>query len=133
MAGALYRVDYVGMQSHGAAVVYVGDDGVTGMDAQGGVFSGGISTSSGRARGTVVIRYAAGATLVNGTTLPPNGQVTVTIDERADFLDGRPMAFPIDGQPVAVVFTKLSDIPIPPSMDFSNPGTAASYPGDSER
>jgi hypothetical protein len=126
MAGALYRVDYVG-QTAGAAVIYVGGDGITGMDAQGGIFSGGISVSGDRARGTVVIRYSAGATLVTGQTVPPNGQVTIQFDERADYLNGVPVAFPIDGRQVSVVFTKIQDIPIPPSLDGTNPANAGQF------
>ena len=127
MAGALYRVDYVGAQSPGVAVVYIGDDGITGMDAQGGIFSGGITVTD-RARGTVVIKYANGATLVSGQMVPVNGQVVIRIDGRPDYLDGTPVTLDMGGQPVGVVFTKIKDIPIPPSMDFSNPANSGLLP-----
>ena len=125
MAGALYRLDYAGLTT-GGGVVYIGTDGVTGMDTAGSIFSGGIAISD-RARGSVILTVKAPGTLATGRSVQPGDTVTFNVDAPPDFTNGQDVPVTIDGALVNVRFTKIQDIPIPGSLDGSNPANTALF------
>ena len=110
MAGALYRIEYAA-GSAGAAVVYIGEDGVTGLDSHHGVYSGQLSVTD-RARGTISIHYPQSAQLITGESVPAGGNVTVRIDCPSDLILGEAVEVNFSGVMLKAKFMKISDIPI---------------------
>lgn len=110
--GALYKMVYAGQTGQGGGVIYIGADGVTGMDIGEGVYSGSVAITD-RARGRVNLRYPQGGSLVTGQQVPAGATIPIDIDVPADFGNGMPVTVSIAGRQVNVRFTKISDIPIP--------------------
>ncbi|WP_237482633.1 hypothetical protein [Lichenibacterium dinghuense] len=128
MAGALYRMDYQSGTQSGGAVVYIGDDGVTGTDVGGGIYSGSLVAVEGRVRGAVRITYPQGGTLVTGQPIAIGHGITINLDMPPDFGNGQALTIDMGGVMLVARLSFISPIPIPPSMSFSNPANSGLLP-----
>lgn len=129
--GALYKMIYVGPTGAGGGVIYIGADGVAGMDIYQGTYSGSVAITD-RVRGRVSLEYPQSGTLVTGQPVAGGTTIPIDLDVPTHFGNGQPVPVTVAGQQVNVLFTKISDIPIP-AKPFtlggpSTPGSILSGP-----
>lgn len=121
MAGALYRIDYAARTTGGGAI-YIGEDGVTGMDVTGTIlFSGGLRVTPEGVRGAITLNIKKVGVLVTGRAVYPGDAIPFDIRGPIDLFLGGSYSVNLDGMQVVVTLTKISDVPIPPGSDPSNP------------
>jgi hypothetical protein len=109
--GAFYVMTYHGRAGAGVGAIYIGGGKIVGADAGGGRYRGSYVEQNGRLALQAIMSFPRGGALVTGQQMPANTQLALKADWPADFGDGSPQTLFVEGQPVAVAFEKVDDVP----------------------
>lgn len=108
---AMYQANFSGQGGSGSAALFVGRNVISGIDETGAVYDGSYIDAGDRIFGTVTMTVTQGTALVTGQVATQDGQIQMDINWPKDFSIGRAQEVFVAGQPVAVVFRKLRDVP----------------------
>ena len=108
---ALYRMNYIGSNSEGFAVVYIGRGLILGMDEAKGHLRGTYAEDAGRLKGSINGTAAEDNGLASGQVMQSGGSTEIRIDWSADFATDAPQPSWVMGDLVEVTFEKIGDIP----------------------
>ena len=112
---ALYTMQYVGQEGTGAGALYVGGGIVLGVDIANCRYNGTYVEERGRLIGTASLSAPTdreAGPLVTGAVLGPGESIPLKVDwPEGDLDDGKPRTLSVAGREIAVVFSKIGDIP----------------------
>lgn len=112
MTAALYLVKYHGVAAAGAAVLYIGNGIVAGMDTGELRYDGTYTTGlGGILGGNVTLKAKNPTNLVTGAILQAGQSVTVPFTLPANFGNGQQFQFNVAGSNVPATFEKIKDLP----------------------